>query len=107
MVARTVAGSTLFKAAVHGRDPNWGRVIAAAGRSGVDIIPDKLDLYIGEICLVEKGLPVSFNRQEVVGLLGGDEVSVSLNLNMGNIGATAWGCDLSEEYVTINSVYTT
>jgi len=107
LVARTIANSPLFKAAVHGSDPNWGRVIAAAGRSGVELSPDRLDLYIGSICLVKKGLQASFNRQEVVGLLDGDEVSVSLNLNLGNASATAWGCDLSEEYVTINSEYTT
>ena len=105
--ARTIISSSLVKAAVHGNDPNWGRVIAAAGRSGVDLNPDKLDLHIGGICLVEKGLPVSFNRQEVVRLLDSEEVLVSVNLNLGNAGTTAWGCDLSEEYVTINSEYTT
>jgi glutamate N-acetyltransferase/amino-acid N-acetyltransferase len=105
--ARTIVSSSLVKAAVHGSDPNWGRIIAAAGRSGAELEENKLSLEIGGICLVRGGEPVSYNKEKVVKHLDGEEVSIVLNLNTGNAGATAWGCDLSEEYVTINSEYTT
>jgi glutamate N-acetyltransferase/amino-acid N-acetyltransferase len=105
--ARTIVGSPLVKAAVHGSDPNWGRVVAAAGRSGVKLVEEKIELYIGNICLLNKGCPLPFDRGEVVRLLDGSEVNITLNLNLGSAQATAWGCDLSEEYVAINSEYTT
>jgi len=107
LAARTIVGSPLVKAAVHGNDPNWGRIIAAVGRSGVEVVESKIDLYIGNIYLVKSGCPVSFDRGEVVKVLGNSEVSINLGLNLGTAVATAWGCDLSEEYVTINSHYTT
>jgi glutamate N-acetyltransferase/amino-acid N-acetyltransferase len=107
LAARTIVSSSLVKAAVHGSDPNWGRVIAAAGRSGVALVPEKLYLEIGGIPLVKGGSPVAFDKKKVIKHLDGDEVVISLNLNMGGAGATAWGCDLSEEYVEINSEYTT
>jgi len=105
--ARTIVSSSLVKAAVHGSDPNWGRVIAAAGRSGVELEADKLYLEIGGICLVKGGVPVLYDNEKVVKHLEGAEVRIDLSLNTGNASATAWGCDLSEEYVTINSEYTT
>jgi len=105
--ARTIVSSSLVKAAVHGSDPNWGRVVAAAGRSGIELDAEKLELYIGDICVVKDGAPVPFNKKEVVRHLDGKEVYIALNLNMGSAEATAWGCDLSEEYVKINAEYTT
>jgi len=107
LVARTIVCSPLVKTAVHGSDPNWGRVLTAAGYSGVELAADKLELEIGGIRLVKNGCPVSFNHTDVVGKLDGNEVSIVLNLNLGNAEAIAWGCDMSEEYVTINSEYTT
>jgi glutamate N-acetyltransferase/amino-acid N-acetyltransferase len=107
LAARTIVSSPLVKAAVHGSDPNWGRVVAAAGRSGVKLVEDRIDLYIGNICLVNNGCPLSFSREEAVKLLDDREIAIALNLNLGSAEATAWGCDLSEEYVTINSEYTT
>lgn len=107
LAARTIVSSSLVKAAVHGSDPNWGRVIAAAGRSGVELEADKLYLEIGGICLVKGGAHVAYDKAKVVKHLDGAGVFIDLNLNVGNAGATAWGCDLSEEYVTINSDYTT
>jgi len=105
--ARTVVSSPLVKAAIHGADPNWGRIMAAVGRSGVEVVESKLELYIGEIPVVKAGVPLPFNKRGVVQLLKGKEVSMSLNLNLGSAKATAWGCDLSKEYVTINSQYMT
>jgi glutamate N-acetyltransferase/amino-acid N-acetyltransferase len=107
LAARTVVSSSLVKAAIHGADPNWGRIMAALGRSGAEVEESKTDLYIGNIPLVKAGAPLSFNQQGVIKLLGGKEVVVGLNLNLGSASATAWGCDLSEEYVTINSQYMT
>ncbi len=105
--ARTIVSSPLVKAAVHGSDPNWGRIVAAAGRSGAEVTESGIDLYIGDTCLVRAGKPLPFNRQRVVDLLSQSQVAISLNINLGTAEATAWGCDLSEEYVTINSQYTT
>jgi len=107
IAARTIVSSALVKAAVHGSDPNWGRVLAAAGRSGAALEADRLYLEIGGICLVKDGAPVHYDNDKVVRHLDGDEVCIDLKLNAGNAAATAWGCDLSEEYVTINSEYTT
>jgi len=106
LAARTVVSSPLVKTAVHGSDPNWGRIVAAVGRSGVEVVESKIDLDIGQFCLVKAGKLLPFDRPGLVQILSDDEVHVSLNLNLGNGEATAWGCDLSEEYVAINSQYT-
>jgi glutamate N-acetyltransferase/amino-acid N-acetyltransferase len=107
LAARVVVASSLVKTAVHGSDPNWGRIVAALGRSGVEVVESKIDLYIGSFCLVKAGLPLAYDPEEVVRVLASSEVPVRLELNLGTASATAWGCDLSEEYVTINSAYTT
>ena len=107
LAARTVVSSPLVKAAVHGSDPNWGRIMVAVGRSGVEVVESKIDLYIGDIPVVKAGRPALFSKRRVVEALGGSEVVISLQLNLGTATATAWGCDLSEEYVTINSQYMT
>jgi glutamate N-acetyltransferase/amino-acid N-acetyltransferase len=107
IAARAVVSSSLLKAAVHGSDPNWGRIMSAVGSSGVEVVESKIDLYIGNICLVRAGQLLPFAKSSVIEVLKGSEVSIGLNLNLGIAIATAWGCDLSEEYVTINSQYTT
>jgi glutamate N-acetyltransferase/amino-acid N-acetyltransferase len=107
LAARTVVSSPLVKTAIHGGDPNWGRIMAAVGQSGVEVVESKIDLYIGNICLVKAGCPLSFDKEELVGILRSSEVLINLQLNLGMATATAWGCDLSEEYVTINSQYMT
>jgi len=107
LAARTVVSSSLVKAAVHGADPNWGRIIAAVGRSGVKVVESKIDLNIGDIPVVKAGRPKNFSKRGLIKLLKGKEVSISLSLNLGSGRATAWGCDLSEEYVAINSSYMT
>ncbi|MEE8470022.1 MAG: bifunctional glutamate N-acetyltransferase/amino-acid acetyltransferase ArgJ [Dehalococcoidia bacterium] len=105
--ARTVASSPLVKAAVHGSDPNWGRIVAALGRSGVEMLESRIDLYVRGVCLVKNGVALPFDREHVKSLLDDSEVPIRVCLNLGEASATAWGCDLSEEYVTINSEYTT
>jgi glutamate N-acetyltransferase/amino-acid N-acetyltransferase len=107
LAARTIVSSSLVKAAIHGADPNWGRIMAALGRSGVEVKETKTDLYIGDIQLVKAGAPVSFDKRGVGRLLKKKEVAIRLDLNLGSASATAWGCDLSPEYVTINSRYMT
>jgi glutamate N-acetyltransferase/amino-acid N-acetyltransferase len=107
LAARAVVSSPLVKAAVHGGDPNWGRIMSAVGSSGVEVVESKIDLYIGNICLIRAGQLLPFDKSSVIEVLRGREVSIGLNLNLGTATATAWGCDLSEEYVTINSQYTT
>ena len=106
LAARTVASSPLFKAAIHGNDPNWGRAVAALGRSGAEVNEKKLEVYLNDFCVMKQGSPVPFDKQKASTGLAGKEVSVRLCLNLGQGKAVAWGCDLSEEYVTINSDYT-
>ncbi len=105
--ARTIAGSSLVKAAVHGSDPNWGRIIAALGRSGVEMNEAKVDLYLGNMGLMKAGSPLKFNKEKARSILDRVEVPIRVCLHLGKSKATAWGCDLSEEYVKINSEYTT
>ncbi len=106
-VARTVVSSALVKSAIYGNDPNWGRIVAAAGRSGVEIVESKIDLYLDTICLVKAGRPQPFDHAEAVKHLSQAEVFFTLNLNLGSGSAVAWGCDLTEDYVRVNSHYTT
>jgi glutamate N-acetyltransferase/amino-acid N-acetyltransferase len=106
--ARTIAGSPLVKAAIHGNDPNWGRIVAALGRSGARVREDRLDVYLNDVCVLRQGSPALFDKEEMISTLSSsDTVSIRLRLYLGSGQATAWGCDLSEEYVTINSAYTT
>ena len=107
VAARTVASSSLVKTAVYGSDPNWGRIIAALGRSGAAVEESKLALYVNDVCILEDGLPVPFFKDSVVLLMKSPEMAFRIHLNLGQGTATAWGCDLSEGYVTINSAYTT
>ncbi|HEY4711580.1 MAG TPA: bifunctional glutamate N-acetyltransferase/amino-acid acetyltransferase ArgJ [Dehalococcoidia bacterium] len=106
--ARTVASSPLVKAAIHGNDPNWGRIVAALGRSGARVSESRLDVYLNGVCVMKQGCPTPFSKEEMIAALSNsDNVLIRLCLNLGDGKATAWGCDLSEEYVRINSRYTT
>ena len=105
--ARTVISSALLKAAVHGADPNWGRVLAAVGRSGAKAIESKTDVTIGDVMVLKGGTPQDYDESSVVKVFQRLEVPIGVDLNLGTASATAWGCDLSEEYVTINSEYMT
>jgi glutamate N-acetyltransferase/amino-acid N-acetyltransferase len=105
--ARTIVSSSLVKTAVHGADPNWGRIIAAAGRSRAIVEEERLDLDICRVAVMRGGVPVDFDRKGLIALLKQDEVAIDLNLNQGGEKATAWGCDLSAKYVSINAEYTT
>jgi len=110
IVAKTVISSPLVKTAVYGADPNWGRVIAAAGRAGVEFNPDRVNLWMGDgqhsVPLVTSGeIVVDLSRAKA--LMQGKKVTFTLDLDAGKSKATAWGCDLTEKYVEINGRYTT
>ncbi len=115
-IARTIAGSSLFKSAVFGRDPNWGRIAAAAGRAGVPFDQGDLQVKLGDFLLMDRGQPLPFDRpaasnymkQAAAGeYLKTDTVLVSVSVGSGPGAGTAWGCDLSYDYVKINAEYTT
>jgi len=106
LAARAVASSPLFKAAMYGNDPNWGRIVAALGRSGARVNEKKLEVYLNSVCVMKQGAPVRFDEHKMRQSLAGKEVLVRLCLNLGQGEAVSWGCDLSQEYVTINSAYT-
>ncbi|WP_214019763.1 bifunctional glutamate N-acetyltransferase/amino-acid acetyltransferase ArgJ [Methanoculleus sp.] len=105
-VARTIVASPLVKTAVYGEDPNWGRVVAAAGRAGVEFDPYAVSLSVGGTPLVLRGEIVADLAKAKAAMLG-NTVSFDLDLAAGEGKATAWGCDLTEKYVEINGKYTT
>jgi glutamate N-acetyltransferase/amino-acid N-acetyltransferase len=106
--ARTVASSTLVKAAVHGNDPNWGRIVAALGRSKVTLKEERLDISWNQVPVMRQGKAVRFDGEELRLILSKSDMAlIEISLNVGAGKAVSWGCDLSEEYVTINSAYTT
>lgn len=106
-LARAVVGSSLFKAAVYGEDANWGRVLNAMGYSGASFDPEDVELYFGPIKVFADGEPLEHDAKEANATLAGDEVTVTARLKEGEGSATAWGCDLTEEYVRINGSYRT
>lgn len=106
-IIRAVLSSPLFKTAVHGGDPNWGRIVAAAGRSGVDLEVERINLRIGNIVVLNQGQPVDFDEALAAALMSGPEVSLCLDLGLGTHTLTGWGCDMSAEYISINADYKT
>ncbi|XP_011094824.1 arginine biosynthesis bifunctional protein ArgJ, chloroplastic isoform X1 [Sesamum indicum] len=111
-VARSVASSSLTKAAVYGRDPNWGRIACAAGYAGIPFNPNKLRISLGDILLMESGQPLPFDRAAASNYLrttGEKHGTVIIQISIGDgLGSgQAWGCDLSYDYVKINAEYTT
>jgi glutamate N-acetyltransferase/amino-acid N-acetyltransferase len=106
-VARTIANSPLVKTAVHGADPNWGRIVAAAGRSGVSFDIDRATVHVGGILLFENGLPHDDAAPRAAEHLKGKTVQIEVSLGSGTESATIWTCDLTAEYVRINGEYRT
>ena len=109
-VGRAVAESPLVKTAVHGADPNWGRIAMAAGKSGAALNPDRLRISVNGEPVFRDGVPVpmtpAFEKKLSASMQKGD-VLIGLELRLGNAGCTWWGCDLSRAYITINADYTT
>ncbi|MBE9128176.1 MULTISPECIES: bifunctional ornithine acetyltransferase/N-acetylglutamate synthase [unclassified Coleofasciculus] len=115
-IARTIAGSSLVKSAIFGRDPNWGRIAGAAGRAGVPFQQEKLRIQMGDFLLMENGQPLPFDRAAASAYLKNvaagaylkeDTVLISVSIGKGHGSGKAWGCDLSYDYVKINAEYTT
>lgn len=115
-VAKTIVGSSLVKSAIFGRDPNWGRIAAAAGRAGVRFEQENLRIQLGNFLLMENGQPIAFDRAAASAYLKQvpqgeylkeDTVLIDVKLGDGPGAAKAWGCDLSYDYVKINAEYTT
>ena len=107
-VARTIANSPLVKTAVHGADPNWGRIVAAAGRAGVTFDVQRATVHVGEVLLFENGLPHDDAAPRAAEHLKGKDIRIEVSLGTGGrSSATIWTCDLSAEYVRINGEYRT
>jgi glutamate N-acetyltransferase/amino-acid N-acetyltransferase len=109
-VLRTVSNSNLVRTALFGRDPNWGRILAAVGRSGVDIDPERVDISIGSkkyIPVARGGRFVEFNRKQLKQMMKSARLKILIDLHMGDGWAVGWGSDFSYEYVRINAEYTT
>lgn len=109
-IVRTISDSALVKTAIFGRDPNWGRIIAAAGRAGVDFDPDKVDLFLGTkkwVQLVKDGQPTDVDLSRVKQRMKATQIEIVLDLHAGQSNAVGWGSDLSYEYIRINAEYTT
>ncbi|MCC7351416.1 MAG: bifunctional glutamate N-acetyltransferase/amino-acid acetyltransferase ArgJ [Phycisphaerales bacterium] len=106
-IARAIADSPLVKCAMHGNDPNWGRIVSAAGMAGVPFDPDRCILTLQNVVVFRAGRPVEFDAADLSADLKSPEVCVELNCRMGKASQTFWTCDLSREYITINADYHT
>ncbi|GFI66355.1 arginine biosynthesis bifunctional protein ArgJ [Lachnospiraceae bacterium] len=109
ILAKSVICSSLTKAAIFGHDANWGRILCALGYSGARFDPENVDLYFegksGKIHIFSKGVACDYSEEEATGILSDPEVTVLADMHMGDAEATAWGCDLSYDYVKINADY--
>lgn len=105
--ARAVANYDLVKCAIHGGDPNWGRIICAVGSCGVKLNPNKLSCTIGEVTVFRNGRPVKFSPKKVSKIILRKEHTITVNLGIGKHSDFCFGCDLSKGYVTINADYHT
>ncbi len=109
ILSKSVIGSSLCKAAIFGHDANFGRFFMCAGYSGVQFDPEKIELYFQNaeksILIYRDGSAVEYSEEEATQVLASPEVTVLVDMHMGDAEATAWGCDLSYEYVKINADY--
>ncbi|HET7701004.1 MAG TPA: bifunctional glutamate N-acetyltransferase/amino-acid acetyltransferase ArgJ [Candidatus Limnocylindria bacterium] len=105
--ARTITTSNLVKTAIHGADPNWGRILAAAGRSGARVDDRRASIRIGDVDVFRDGAPVAFDDAAVRRIFAEPKIAIEVQLGLGQGRAVAWGTDLSAEYVRINAEYTT
>ena len=108
-LAKSVICSSLTKAAIYGHDANWGRILCALGYSGVDFDPERIELFFesksGRILIYKDGVAADYSEEEATQILSDEEVTVLVDMKMGEAEAAAWGCDLTHEYVTINADY--
>ena len=108
-LAKSVVTSNLVKTAIYGHDANWGRILCAMGYAGVDFDPEQVDLYFesanGKIKIIEDGVSTGYSEEEATQILTSDAVTAIADVKMGKASATAWGCDLTYDYVKINADY--
>ena len=109
VLAKSVITSSLTKAAIFGHDANWGRILCAMGYSGADFDPEKVDLFFesaaGRMQIIKDGVAVDYSEEEATKILSEPEVTAIADIKMGDARATAWGCDLTYDYVKINADY--
>lgn len=106
-MARHIASSSLVKTALYGSDPNWGRLMAAIGSSGIRIDPHRIDIYFGKLQVTRNGEPASYSEREAKRILEKKEIEIAIDLKQGRSGAKVYTCDLTPDYVNINSCYST
>ena len=108
-LSKSIVTSSLTKAAIYGHDANWGRILCAMGYSGVQFDPENVDIYFeskaGKIKIVENGVATGFSEEEATKILSEKEVTAIADVKMGSAEATAWGCDLTYDYIKINADY--
>ncbi len=106
-VGRAIANSNLVKTAIHGEDANWGRILAAVGYSGIDVQPEDVEIFFGDVPILRKGYSIDFSEVDAKRVLSQKEIVISVDLNQGDASASFWTCDLSKDYVAINANYRT
>ncbi|NPV50765.1 MAG: bifunctional glutamate N-acetyltransferase/amino-acid acetyltransferase ArgJ [Candidatus Methanofastidiosum sp.] len=106
-ISKSIISSSLVKSAIFGEDPNWGRIVAAAGYSGADMELDKIEVYLGELRIVNKGKGEGVSKEESRKELQKEFIKIKIDMNLGEFSSKAWGCDLSYDYVKINAQYHT
>ena len=106
-IARHIASSSLVKTALYGSDPNWGRLMAAIGSSGIRINPQRIDIYFGKLQVARNGESAAYSEKEAKRILEKKEIEIVIDLKQGRGGAKVYTCDLTPDYVNINSCYTT
>jgi len=106
-IARTIATSALVKTAWAGSDPNWGRILAAIGRSGVKITPERINIYLGEQLICSKGAAAPFDRDQAHRYMSEPNYDIRITLGLGKARLDFLTCDLTQEYVHINADYST
>ena len=109
VLSKSVITSSLTKAAIYGHDANWGRILCAMGYSGATFDPEKVDLFFesaaGKMQIIKNGVAVDYSEEEATRILSEPAVTAIADVKMGNASATAWGCDLTYDYVKINADY--
>ncbi|PFU46538.1 bifunctional ornithine acetyltransferase/N-acetylglutamate synthase [Bacillus cereus] len=106
-IAKQIVGSSLVKTAIYGEDPNWGRIISSIGQSEVEINPNTIDITLQSIAVLKNSEPQMFSEEEMKKKLQEHEIIIDVYLHLGEENGSAWGCDLSYEYVKINACYRT
>ena len=108
-LAKSVVCSNLTKAAIAGHDANWGRILCAMGYSGAQFDSEKVDLFFeskaGKLQIIENGVATDYSEEVATKILSEPEITATADIKMGDYSATAWGCDLTHEYININADY--